>query len=82
MKFANSVSFCIMHRECNQNSKCDYTFPRIIQKYTEFANFTGLYFLYFVTKLHHFTKFRMLFLAVLINIPNSKVCVKGESIVH
>ena len=33
----------------------------------------------FATSLHNFTKFRMLFLAVLLNIPNSKVCLKGES---
>ena len=33
---------------------------------------------YFLTKLHYFAKFRMLFPAVLINIPNSKVCLKGE----
>ena len=32
----------------------------------------------FATKLHNFTKFRMLFPAVLTNIPNSKVCLKGE----
>ena len=66
---------------CNRNSKCDYTFPWIIQKYTKFANFTGLYFPHFtifLTKLHHFTKFRMLFPTVLMNIPNSKVCLKGE----
>ena len=28
--------------------------------------------------LHNFTKYRMLFSAVLMNIPNSKVCLKGE----
>ena len=33
----------------------------------------------FATKLHNFAKFRMLFPAVLINIPNFKVCLKGES---
>ncbi len=38
---------------------------------------------YFATKLHNFTKFRMLFPAVLmiiliINFPNSKVCLIGE----
>ena len=32
----------------------------------------------FATKLHYFTKFRMLFPAVLMNIPNSKVCLKGN----
>ncbi len=31
-----------------------------------------------VTKLHNFTKFRMLFPAVLMNFPNSKVCLIGE----
>ena len=33
----------------------------------------------FATKLHNFNKFRMLFSAVLMNTPNSKVCLKGES---
>ena len=34
-------------------------------------------------KLHNSTKFRMLFSAVLMNIPNLKVCLKGElSIIH
>ena len=32
----------------------------------------------FATKRHNFTKFRMLFPAVLMNIPNSKVCLEGE----
>ena len=32
----------------------------------------------FVTKLHNFAKFGMLFQAVLMNIPNSKVCLRGE----
>ncbi len=33
---------------------------------------------YFSTKLHNFTKFRMLFPAVLMNFPNSKVFLIGE----
>ncbi len=33
---------------------------------------------YFSTKLHNFTKFRMFFQAVLMNFPNSKVCLIGE----
>jgi hypothetical protein len=33
---------------------------------------------YLVTKLHNFTKFMMLFPAVLINFVTSKVCVNGE----
>ncbi len=33
---------------------------------------------YFATKLHNFTKFMMLFPAVLMNLPNSKVCLIGE----
>ena len=32
----------------------------------------------FATKLHDFAKFRMLFPAVLMDIPNFKVCLKGE----
>ena len=37
---------------------------------------------YFATKLDHFTKFRMLFPAVLMNIPNSKVCLKGDGLLN
>ena len=33
---------------------------------------------YFSTKIHHFTKFMMLFPSVLINFPNSEVCLIGE----
>ena len=33
---------------------------------------------YFSTKLHNFTKLMMLFPAVLMNFPNSKVCLIGE----
>ena len=33
---------------------------------------------YLATKLHYFSKFRMLFPAVLMKIPNSKVFLKGE----
>ena len=49
-------------------------------EYTKFAKFTGLYFphfTYFATSLRHFTEFRMLFSAVLMNIPNSNVCLNG-----
>ena len=34
---------------------------------------------YFATKLHNFTEFRIPFSAVLMNVLNSKVCLKGES---
>ena len=37
----------ICAEKCNHISKSDYTFPRLIQKYTKFANFTELYFLHF-----------------------------------
>ena len=33
---------------------------------------------YFVTRLHNFTKFRMLFPTMLMNLPNSKVFLIGE----
>ena len=62
----------------NHISKSDHTFPHIIQKYT---NFTGLYFPHptmFCNQIHNFSKFRMLFSAVLMNNPNSKICLKGE----
>ena len=35
----------------------------------------------FATKLHNSAKFMMLVSAVLMNIPNSKVCLKGESFI-
>ena len=57
-------------------------YPCVIQKYTKFANFTGLYVLhilqYFATELENRRKFRVLFPAVLIDFPNSKVCLIGE----
>ena len=37
---------------------------------------------FFATKLYNFTKFRMLFPAVPMNIRNSKVCLKGESFIQ
>ena len=50
-----------------------------VWKYTKFANFTGLYIFHilrhFVT---NFTKFRILFPAVLMRFPNSKVRLIGE----
>ena len=57
-------------------------FPCVIQKYTKFANFTGLYFshfnIYFATKLHDFTKFRTLFPAVLMNIDFKSLSNRGK----
>ena len=44
------------------------------------ANFHSLQ--YFATKLHNFTHFRMPFLAVLINFPNSKVYLIGNGFIH
>ena len=55
-------------------SKCGNAFPRVIQKY--FCIFHILR--YFSSKLHNFTKFMMLFPAVLMNFPNSKVCLIWE----
>ena len=57
--------------------KCGNAFPRVMQKFTKFANSHDCIFhilRYFATKLHNFTKFRMLFPAVLMNFPDSKVC--------
>ena len=59
----------------------DITFPCVIQKYTKFENFADHIFhilQYFATKLDNCMKFRMLFPAVLIDFPNSKVCLMGE----
>ena len=58
------------------------SFPRVIQKYTKSANFTEIQLQYFATKLHNCTKIRILFPAVLINFPNSKVCLIGERSIH
>ena len=71
-------SLKILYTLGNHILKSDCTFSQLIQKYTKFANFTGLYFPHFATKHYNFTKFRMLFSAVLMNIPNSKVCLKGN----
>ena len=83
MKFAKFVyTFVLCAEKCNHNSKSDFTSPRIIQMYIQNLQ-TSLGFIfhilqYFATKLHHFTKFRTLFSDVLMNILNSKVCLKGE----
>ena len=51
---------------CNQISKCDYTFPRISIQNLQTSQGCIFHILqYFATKLHYFTKFRMLFPAVL-----------------
>ena len=63
-------------------SKSDDISLRKIQKYTNFQTSQDYIFHIlqcFAIKLHNFTKFRMLFPPVLMNIPNSKVCLKGES---
>ena len=76
----NFIYFCIT-RENALPHVTTHAFPCVIQKYTKFANFTGLCFLilqYFATKLDNCMKFRMLFPAVLIDFPNSNVCVIGE----
>ncbi len=68
--------FCIFlyyaRKSVTTFSKSGNAFPRVTQKYI-------LHILrYFATKLHNFTKFMMLFPAVLMNFPNSKVCLIGE----
>ena len=53
--------------------------PRVVQKYTKFANFTGLHFTHFTILYDQtFTKFRMLFSPVLIDYSNSRVCLIGN----
>ena len=47
VKFDYFAYFCTMRGKCNHISNYDYTFPRIIQKYTKFENFSGLYFPHF-----------------------------------
>ena len=56
-------------------------FSRVIQQYTNSqASWDSilLILLYFATKLYNFTKLRVLFPTVLINFPNSKVCLIGK----
>ena len=68
--------------KCNHISSSDRVhFSVHTQEYTEFQNFRGLYFPHFTifaTKPYNFTKFRMLFAGVLVNIRNSNV---GHAIV-
>ena len=79
-------TFISCAEKCNHVSKCDYT-PRIIATKVHKNLQTSLGFIFhilqcFATKLHHFTKFRILFSAALTNIPYSKVCLKGESSIN
>ena len=69
MKFANFVYFCIMRGKVDHISKSDYTFLHKI--------LNGLALVYEIL-LHNFVIFRTLFPAVLMNIRNSKVCLKRE----
>ena len=68
VKFANFVYFYITREKVLPNvttfPHSGNAFPCVIQKYTKFANFTG--------------QFRMLIPAVLIDFPNSKVCLIGR----
>ena len=65
------VEFCILFvlraEKCNQISKC-ILFVLCAEKCNQISNL-GCYFI----------KFRMLFPAVLMNIPDSNVCLKGAS---
>ena len=58
------------------------TSPCVIEKYTKLANFKWLgkfhILRYFATKLHNSAKSMMLFSAVAMNSPNSKVRLKEE----
>ena len=67
-KFANFVYFCITRGKVLS----DFEIIQNLQTSQDYI------FRNFATKLHNFTKFGMLFSAVLMNIPNSKVCLKGE----
>ncbi len=62
--------------------KCGNAFPRVIYKNIQNSQTSHdcifLILRYFATKLHNFTKFMMLFPAVLMNFPNSEVCLIGE----
>ena len=75
MKFADFVYFVYYAI----TSKCGKTFPHIIQKYIKNLHTSQEYILhilqYSMTKRHNFTtKFKVLFSHVLIDIPNSRVC--------
>ena len=67
--FANVLPVCNLRVHCfvicaENVTKCGNTFLHVIQKYTKFANFTGLYFQFLRPK--YFVKFRILFPVVLI----------------
>ena len=61
-------------------SKSGNAFSRLILIHTKFANSGCIFHIlqYFATKLSNFTKFRMLFPAVLVNFPGSKFSLIGE----
>ncbi len=67
--------------------KCGNAFPRVIyyksiQKSQTSHDCIFHILRYFSTKLHNFTKFMMLFPAVLMNFPNSEVCLIGEWLIY
>ena len=66
----------------NHISSSEYAFLCIIQEYIQNFKTSEDYIFhilqYFATKLHNFTKFRLLFAAMLMNVPNSNVCPQGE----
>ena len=66
----------ITRKKCYPHFHSGNAFPCVIQKCTKFANFT--FYNFFSTKLDNSMKFRMLFPAVLIDFPNSNVCLIGE----
>ncbi len=58
-------TFVLRAEKCYHISNCVDTFPYIIEKYTKFVNFTGLY----------FTKYVII---VIMSQPNSNVCLIGK----
>ncbi len=83
MKFANFVYFCITREKRYPHYRKVATLFRARNTKTykicklHMTVFSTIYDI-FQTKLHHFTKFMMLFPAVLMNFPNLEVCLIGK----
>ena len=84
-KILKNVEFCILLYYAGESvttfPHSGNAFPFIIQKYSKLANFTGLCFPHFRVFCNQTTQLCEIWdalPAVLIDSPNSKVCLKGE----
>ena len=72
VKFANFVYFCITRGKALPH------FEMCVMYFHGLHDCIFHILRYFATKLHNFTKYRILFPAGLMNFPNSNVCLIGE----